>query len=119
MQRLLQELKKLDLPDNKYAIYGSGPLAIRGIRETKDIDVIVKDELYEELREQFGEEENGRIMINNGEIDIFPTWNALMDEAEETIDRAETIQGFKFVALEDIIKWKRKWGEIKIKRILN
>lgn len=116
MQKILQELEKLDLPEGKYAIYGSGPLAIRGIRETNDIDVIVKDEVYKKLKQEYGEKEDGEIILNNGEIEIFPTWNALVDDAEGMIDRAETIQGYKFVTLEDTIKWKKGMGRSKDKK---
>lgn len=116
MQKLLQNLEKLKLPNDKYAIYGSGSLAVRGIRATDDIDVIVTEDLYEELKERFGEKGEGKISINDDEIEIFPTWNALIDEPEEVVDRAETIQGFKFVTLEDTMKWKRKMGRDKDKK---
>jgi len=34
----LEELKKLNFPPGQYAIYGSGPLAVRGLRKNGDID---------------------------------------------------------------------------------
>jgi len=36
----LEELKKLNIPADSYAVFGSGPLAIRGIREARDIELI-------------------------------------------------------------------------------
>ncbi|MFH1291164.1 MAG: hypothetical protein ABIH79_01240 [archaeon] len=33
-KKQLAELKKLNLPKDKFAIFGSGPLAINGIRDT-------------------------------------------------------------------------------------
>jgi hypothetical protein len=115
MQKFLQELKKWELPADKYVIYGSGPLAVRGIREMNDMDVIVKDDLYQELKEKLGEKEEGKIIIHNGEIEIYPTWNALAEDADGMIDRAEIIQGFKFATLEDIMNWKRSMGRSKDK----
>ena len=44
----LGEVKKLNLPKGKYAIFGSGPLAIRNIRDTHDLDVIVKNDIYKD-----------------------------------------------------------------------
>ena len=44
-KKQLAELKKLNLPNDKYAVFGSGPLAIYGIRDSEDIDIIVKSEL--------------------------------------------------------------------------
>jgi len=35
-KQLLKELKKLNLPINEYAIYGSGPMAIRKLRDVSD-----------------------------------------------------------------------------------
>jgi len=45
MMKYLDELKSLNLPKDKFAIFGSGPLAIRNMRENKDIDIIVNREL--------------------------------------------------------------------------
>jgi hypothetical protein len=52
---LLEELKKLNFPKDKYAVFGSGPLAIRNIRETFDLDVIVKQDLFNELWDKYPE----------------------------------------------------------------
>jgi hypothetical protein len=45
----LEELKTLNLPKGTYAIFGSGPLAVRGLREARYLDIIVKDEIYKQL----------------------------------------------------------------------
>ena len=45
----LAELKALNLPLGHYAIFGSGPLAVRGIREAADLDIIVSESLWKEL----------------------------------------------------------------------
>lgn len=50
--KYLSKLKKLNLSPNQYAIFGSGPMAVRGIRKIKDLDVVVKDEPYKELLEK-------------------------------------------------------------------
>ena len=49
----LNELKTLDFPQDKFAIFGSGPMAIRGIRESHDIDIIVKYDLWDELEHKY------------------------------------------------------------------
>ena len=41
--RLLKELEKLNLPKDKFAIFGSGPLAVRNLRTANDLDLIVND----------------------------------------------------------------------------
>lgn len=40
---LFENFRKLNLPLGKYAIFGSGPMAIRGLRKSADIDLVVAD----------------------------------------------------------------------------
>lgn len=42
----LDELQSLKLSTEKFAIFGSGPIAVRGIRESEDLDIIVKQDLW-------------------------------------------------------------------------
>ncbi len=51
--KCLDEVKKLNLPRKKFALFGSAPLAIRGIRENKDIDLIVKKEVWNTLIKKY------------------------------------------------------------------
>jgi len=103
--KFLEELKELNLPDKEYAIFGSGPLAIRGIRQAEDLDIIVTKGLYKKLKEKYSEKDRG-IFINN--IEIISPDTSIVDNPEEIIKRAELIKGFRFTLLEDIIEWKKK-----------
>lgn len=58
-KKLLWEFKKLNLPDGQYAVYGSGPMAVRGIKEAHDLDVVVARDLYKKLLGKYPEKENG------------------------------------------------------------
>lgn len=112
--KLLNEFRKLKLPDGEYAIYGSGPLAIRGIRDIQDLDVIVLDQLYQRLKTQYPKDpEKERIKI--GEIEIYPSWawKNRQGDLKKVIIRAELIEGLRFVRLDDLIKCKRKMGRPK------
>jgi len=51
--KYLNELKKLNLPKGKYALFGSSPMAIRGIKENSDIDIIVKEDLWNFLKQKY------------------------------------------------------------------
>jgi hypothetical protein len=42
----LNELRKLNLPRDGFVICGSGPLAVRGIRDSHDVDLVVKKKLW-------------------------------------------------------------------------
>ena len=50
---LLKELAKLNLPKDKFVIFGSGPMAIRGIRNSEDLDILVKEDLWKELSNKY------------------------------------------------------------------
>ena len=47
---IIKLVKKLDLPIGQYVVFGSGPLDVHGIRETWDVDICVKPELFEKLK---------------------------------------------------------------------
>ena len=49
----LNELEQLNLPKGKYVIFGSGPLSIRGLRENHDLDILVTEDLWNKLSEQY------------------------------------------------------------------
>ena len=82
-EELLNEFRKLNLPDGKYAIYGNEPLGIRRIREVNDLDVIVTDDLYQELKGKYSKDPR-KERIKIGEIEIYPwyTWGAGFEELE-------------------------------------
>lgn len=112
MHKLLKKLARLDLPESEYAIFGSGPLAIRGLKEANDLDIVVSNELFNTLAEKYGQKVPGKIEIEGEDIEIFSSRDMIFG-GEEVIKRAEKIDGFKFISLEDTISWKQKLGREK------
>ncbi|MBI1999232.1 MAG: hypothetical protein HYS74_01080 [Parcubacteria group bacterium] len=51
--KYLDELKKLRLHCGEYAVFGSGPLAIRGLVENTDIDLVVSGDLWGKLNKEY------------------------------------------------------------------
>ena len=47
--KLFNELRSLDLPKDEYIVVASGPMGIRGLRDMKDVDILVSDKLWKEL----------------------------------------------------------------------
>jgi len=110
--KLLEKLEKLNLPKDKFAIYGSGPLGIRGIREINDLDLIVTADLWDELSKAYpveGPDNKQRIWF--GEIEI--VGNTVLYKAEKMIKEADIIDGVRYVNLETIMKCKKKMGRKK------
>ncbi len=112
-QKLLNDFKKLNLPDRQYAVYGSGPLAVRDIRKAGDLDIVVLDNLYQKLKNKYPKDpEKEKIKI--GEIEIYPFWAwDNINGVEEMIKRAEMIGDFRFILLDDLIYCKEKMGREK------
>lgn len=133
-KELLDEFRKLKLPEEEYVIYGSGPLAIRGIRKAKDLDVVVTKRLFQKLKEKYSEnfkkdpKKRFKEKLKIGKIEIYPinSWGLKFKDLNKAIKRAETIEGLKFIRLKDLIKFKEKMGRPKdfrdielIKKYLN
>jgi len=110
--KLLEKLEKLNLPKDKFAIYGSGPLGIRDIREINDLDLIVTPDLWKKLSKIYsikGPDNERKIRI--GEIEI--VGNTILYEAEKMIKEADVVDGIRYVNLETLMKCKKKMGRKK------
>lgn len=118
--KLLEQLKKMKLPKDAYAIFGSGPIGIRDIRDTHDLDIIVSDELFEEIKSDSSYinksfEINGRsveMYYKNG-IEIYNKWGPGEWDTNKIIQSAEIIDGMPFASLDMVIKWKKIAGREK------
>jgi len=130
MQKLLKELKKLNLPEGQFAVFGSGPMAIRGIREAGDLDLIVTQAVWDSLLKQGYKVEEDDWMVKDadgkvfsfhrelipvGNIEIWRKWSFIPDSAEELIENADIFDGVRFVKLDKVIQWKRAFNRPKDK----
>jgi hypothetical protein len=111
-------LKSFNLPTSQYAITGSGPLGIRDLREIKDIDILVTDELWEQLVKQYGSvtiDGEGQVVFGDGMITAIHEGSFSNSEKypeappiSKRINDSETISGLPFEALEYVIYFKSK-----------
>jgi len=113
-KKQLAELKKLNLPNDKYAVFGSGPLAIRGIRNSKDIDIIVKLDLWNKLIKRYPQENDKLIRI--GFIEIYKNWLPWFEDVNLLIDDADIFERIRFVKLKYVLAWKKSFGREKDKK---
>jgi len=100
----LQELDELNLPKKDYAITGSGPLAIRGLRKANDVDVVVRQALWKSLLKKFVPYDEKHIRVGN--IEMWGDFINLTHRLDDVIDSSETIDGYPFVTLQDTLSWK-------------
>jgi len=111
--RYLDEVKRLNLPKDKFAIFGSGPIAIRGLREARDIDLIVKKDLWNELKNRFPLKKGKDDLLHAGNVDILFKWVNGVWDIDELIDTADVFEGIRFVKLEHVLRWKKARNEEK------
>ena len=117
MSDLFGLLRALDLPDGEYAVFGSGPLIIRGIIEaTNDLDVISRGAAWE-IAAGEGElvAERGVTVARlfDGAITVGTEWAIGAFGVDELIDTAEVIDGLPFVRLDHVVAYKELAGRPK------
>jgi hypothetical protein len=117
MEYLISELKKLNLPKNEYSVFGSGPMAIRGLKEPGDLDIIVTEQLWKSLKEKYElvKKENYEYLTING-IDIFNEWTHPDYNISKLIEESDIIDDIRFVKLETVLEWKKRRDSEKDKK---
>lgn len=106
---LLRKLIDLDLPQEDYALFGSGPLLVRGwIQDVGDLDVFARNAAWEKAVERGNVEimADGAEIIQVGEgVTFLPTWPFGPATIDTMIDTAEVIDGIPCVRLEYLIAY--------------
>jgi hypothetical protein len=110
LQNLLSELSNLNLPVGEYVIVSSGVLAAKGIRECKDLDLLISKSLFDQLSQKYPVVETPTIF----KIELSENIEALYKEhdsadpfpTEEQIKESEMIQGFPFQNLQTCLYFK-------------
>jgi len=66
----LDNLNALNLPKEEYLIWGSGPLAVRNIRNSCDIDIVVLKNLWKNLVKKYPLQKEKKNLIKIKDIEI-------------------------------------------------
>ncbi len=115
---MLEQLKSLELPTEDYAIFGSGPMWIHGLKEDcHDLDIIARGKAWiraAELGEMQQADMRDRVIrFFNDSIEVFNGWAPGEWDVDELIDTAQMIDGFPWVRLEYVLTWKYEMGRVK------
>ncbi|MBI2590599.1 MAG: nucleotidyltransferase domain-containing protein [Candidatus Blackburnbacteria bacterium] len=106
IEALIESLKKQNLPEGEYAVFGSAVMAVRGFREAPNIDIIVTDKLWNELSDR-GHKPDEEGFIRISQIKISNWWFAPTRKNIPTmIKEAEIIKDVPFVRLEEVRHYK-------------
>lgn len=110
-QEILEQVRGLHLPLGSYALFGSGPLGVRGLREMNDADIIVTREVFDTLRSSldwtYECKANGSECLHRGDVEMFYGWAPGEWNVKKLITEAEIIEGLPFVKLEEVKHWKQ------------
>lgn len=115
---LFETLRGLALPADDFAVFGSGPMWVRGIRESKDLDLVARGKAWEWAREH-GEKKINPVSglecryFAEGSIEIYAGWYPGDWNIDALIDTADVIDGIRFVQLGSVIEWKERMGREK------
>lgn len=113
---LFGKLRALGLPTAHYAVFGSGPLAVRGLlEEVHDLDVVARGAAWKQAKWLGGArtapEGDPVVWLEGGAIEIFGGW--LGWDIDALIDNAEILDGLPFARLEDVLAFKLSHGRPK------
>lgn len=113
-KKLFQKVKDLNLPVGKYALFGSAPMGVRGLRDCHDIDVIVTETLWNDYKmkpdwslARTKNKDKHSDGLRNDNIELWKDWWPEWD-INKLIQEAEMIDGLPFVKLEEVLKWKKQ-----------
>ena len=110
-QNLFDLLRSLELPIGDFAVFGSGPLIVRGIVEgTNDLDVVSRGAAWKRAL-SVGEPASlpdGAQIVScfDGAVTIGMNWAYGDFDINELIDTAEIINGLPFVRLKHVVRYK-------------
>jgi len=106
-------LRTLDLPAGDHAVFGSGPLLVRGIiAEANDLDVISRGRAWDRalaVGEVVRLPEDGAQIVScfGGLVTIGRSWAYGDVDIDDLIDTAEILDGIPFVRLEHVVAFKQ------------
>lgn len=116
---IITKVKALKLPKDSYIVFGSCPLAIAGIREVNDIDLLVSPEVYKKLRSEGWRKvykgPNDR-PLTFGSFEAHDSWNFSSQynpTLKNLLSTALEIEGIPFASLREVRKWKISSGRPK------
>jgi len=115
---IIKQVRLLDLPSGSYVVYGSAPLAVAGLREASDIDLLISEELFETLKNQGWNEVDkgaGDKALKKGVCEAFIFWggSSYNPTLEQLLKTANTFEGIPFASLKEVRNWKMAFGREK------
>lgn len=113
---IFEDVKFLNLPIGEYAVVGGGVLAAHGLREHRDVDLVVTKNLYNHLRAigwSVAEDKLNVLRMEKYEADSNFHWKEYQPDITKLIKEADIINGIPFVKLQELLIFKKNLGRKK------
>ncbi len=116
---LFESLKRMQIPEGDFAVFGSGPLIVRGIIPvTNDLDIVCRGAAWDMVKK------SGTLQINDdydveivtffdGQLTFGNRWGIGNFDVDILIDGAECIDGVPFVQLKHVVEYKLQRASVK------
>ncbi len=121
---ILSRIKALNLPIGQYVVFGSAVMEIYDIRKAKDIDIVVTEDLYKELKKRGWKRKWNfkRVLtckalnLEGNEAFTNLHWKDYQVKTEDLVKNAELIEGIPFMSLKDYLFYKKHLPREKDKK---
>ena len=111
--RHIDKLESLNISKNDCVIYGSAPLVLRGLKgKNEDLDVLVKDNLWNKLKVDYPNNINGDYIDIDG-VSFTHKSTEFFESMDNIMEKTDIIDGYHVMNLEETVKWKEKTGKQK------
>lgn len=106
-------IRAADLPPGDFAVFGSGPLLVRGIiTAVNDVDILARGPAWERARRlgklvRLPEHGVSVVSLHDGALTIGTVWAIGNIDVDEAIDGADVISGLPWVRLHLVADYKR------------
>ncbi len=119
---IFKEIKALGFPSNQFIVVGSGVMAAKGIREAHDLDIVATKGLFDaclksgwELRPwtKLGLEGTGWLKKGSVDIHLYISHKCERLSFKDLMKKAEVINGSNFIGLEQLVEFKKEYGQEK------
>lgn len=116
---IFDRIRELNLPLGNYVVIG-GVMEAHGIRSARDVDIVVNDELFEELKKRGWKRKwffwrmvgafRCKVLKNGKGAEAFSNYKykKYAPDTDELIRKAEMINGLPFLPLDELAKFKRE-----------
>lgn len=111
---ITEKVKELGLKSNEFVIVAGSAMATHGLKETKDIDLVISPEVYKRLKAEGWEEkfhDSRTSVLLRDMYDAGTTWNGM--NLEKLLESADLIDGVPIANLQVVLEWKRKMNREK------